>query len=92
MSDAVKRLRFLAEARKDYCHHCPEHQGDMHTMGPLALAVHEEHASASWLADILEGTNDAKGWLPSWRWAEWEALNVVPFAERLEKLPPEEQT
>ena len=66
-------LRWLAVARKDYCRRCPETQGDMHDMGPLALAVHEEHATASWLADIIEGKNDAMGWLPSWRWDEWQA-------------------
>lgn len=68
----VADLRFLAAARKDYCQRCPEHQGDMHEMGPTALAVHEDHSAAAWLADILEGTNDAKGWLPSWRWDDWE--------------------
>jgi hypothetical protein len=71
--EVAEDLRFLAEARKDYCHSCPEYQGDMHEMGPMALAVHEEHASATWLADIIEGKNDARGWLPSWRWDEWTA-------------------
>lgn len=28
--------------------------------------------SAKWLADVVEGSNDARGWLPSWRWDEWE--------------------
>lgn len=76
----VSDLRFLAEARKDYCHRCPEHQGDMNEMGPMALAVHEEHATALWLADIVEGTNTARGWLPSWRWSEWTARQSSPSA------------
>lgn len=76
----VSDLRFLAEARKDYCHRCPEHQGDMNEMGPMALAVHEEHATALWLADIVEGTNTARGWLPSWRWSEWTARQSSPPA------------
>jgi hypothetical protein len=70
-------LRFLAAARKDYCARCPEHQGDMHEMGNMALAIHEEHMSASWLADIIDGKNDAKGWLPSWRWDEWKARSIT---------------
>jgi hypothetical protein len=67
----VADLRFLAEARKDYCHRCPETQNEMRDMGPSALGVHDGHATASWLADIIEGSNDAMGWLPSWRWDEW---------------------
>lgn len=69
----VSDLRYLAEARKDYCGRCPEHQGDMMQMTPTEMGVHDGHATAAWLADIVEGSNDAKGWLPSWRWDEWEA-------------------
>jgi hypothetical protein len=69
----ISDLRWLAEARKEYCQRCPEHQGDMHDMGPTALAVHDDHDAAERLADIIEGTNEAKGWLPSWRWDEWRS-------------------
>lgn len=69
----VADLRYLATARKDYCNRCPEHQGDMMQMTPTEVGVHDGHATASWLADIIAGANDAKGWLPSWRWDEWEA-------------------
>jgi hypothetical protein len=68
---AIADLRFLAEARKEYCQKCPESQDEMRDMEVTALAVHEEHATATWLADILEGTNTAQGWLPSRRWDEW---------------------
>jgi hypothetical protein len=68
----VAQLRFLAAARRDYCHSCPQTATDFHKMDAMALAVHEEHESASWLASIIEGSNDARGWLPSWRWSEWE--------------------
>lgn len=83
MSDLIERevvveaLRFLAAARKEYCHRCPEHQGDMAAMSVTDLAVHEEHATADWLADIIAGSNDAKGWLPSWRWDEWHPYTRV---------------
>lgn len=70
----VEQLRFLADARKDYCHSCPQSADAYHTMDAMALAVHEEHAAASWLADIIEGTNTGQGWLPSWRWLEWKEL------------------
>lgn len=69
----VADMRWLAEARKEYCQRCPEHQGDMHDMGPTALAVHDDHDAAERLADILDGSPNWKGWLPSWRWDEWEA-------------------
>lgn len=69
----VSDLRWLAAARKEYCLRCPEHQGDMQAMGPTALAVHDDHDAAERLAGIVEGTHSARGWLPSWRWDEWEA-------------------
>lgn len=70
----AEELRQLGEWRREYCHACPQSQGDYHAMDPMALAVHEEHETARWLADIVEGKNDAMGWLPSWRWGEWTAL------------------
>jgi hypothetical protein len=70
-AEVVAELRLLAAARKDYCHRCPEHQGDMAAMSPTDLGVHDNHATAEWLADIIEGTNAGHGWLPSWRWDEW---------------------
>lgn len=76
MSDTTRQqiaaeLRKLGEYRREYCHSCPQTAADYHAMDPIALAVHEEHTTAGWLADIVEGTNDAKGWLPSWRWDDW---------------------
>ena len=66
-------LRWLAAGRKQYCHRCPESQNEMRDMSPTDLGVHDGHATADWLADIVERKNDAKGWLPSWLWDEWEA-------------------
>lgn len=74
MSKAVEQLRFLADARKAYCHRCPANQEEAQGLSWQDLAVHEEHATAAWLAEILEGGNDGKGWLPSPLWSDWEAL------------------
>lgn len=63
-------LRRLGEYRRDYCR-CPKTAPDYYQMDPMALAVHEEHATAEWLADIVEGVNDGRGWMPSWRWGDW---------------------
>ena len=71
VEEIIADLRFLAEARKDYCARCPETQNEMRDMTPTELGVHDGHATAAWLADILEGTNTGHGWLPSWRWDEW---------------------
>jgi hypothetical protein len=83
MSDSVHRgdertalvadLRFLAASRAEYCRSCPKSQADMHAMSVPELAVHEEHKAAEWLANIIENDTGAPGWLPSWRWGEWEA-------------------
>lgn len=69
----IADLRFLAAARKEYCPGCPKTQSDMAAMNQIALCIHEEHVTAAMLADILEGTNTAHGWLPSWRWDAWNA-------------------
>lgn len=63
-------LRNLGAWRREYCR-CPKTAPDYHDMAPLTLAVHEEHTAAEWLADIIEGVNDGRGWLPSWRWDDW---------------------
>lgn len=67
----VADLRFLATTRAEYCHRCPESQSDMAEMSQADLALHTEHSTAAWLADIIDGQNSGSGWLPSWRWDEW---------------------
>jgi len=80
-AEAVADLRLLAAARKEYCQHCPESLGDMAAMHPSSLAVHMNHETAEWLADILEGTNSGHGWLPSWRWEQWSGTRDVVDGE-----------
>jgi len=81
----VKELRFLATSRRDYCYACPKTVEEFYQLRPQELGVHEEHIAADWLADIIEGKNDARGWLPSWRWGEWDAVREAS-AETLRKL------
>ena len=76
MSDrarVVADLRFLAKGRAAYCFRCPQTATEMQGMSPSEIAVHAEHEAAEWLANILAGSNDGKGWLPSWLWDAWEA-------------------
>lgn len=73
----AEELRQLGEWRREYCRSCPQTAADYHAMDPMALSVHEEHATAAWLADIVEGKNDAMGWLPSWRWDDWTKLRAA---------------
>lgn len=53
---AVADIRWLASARDDY-----DDPG-----------VREHTDVARLVADILTSQNDGYGWLPSWRWDEWE--------------------
>lgn len=53
---AVEDIRWLADARDDYAD--PN--------------VREHTDVARLVADILSGKNEGYGWLPSWRWDEWE--------------------
>lgn len=77
------RLRFLAAARREYFHGSePETSTDLDRMDSAQLMIWTQVRSAEQLANIIEGTDDAKGWLPSWRWSEWESLSSV--------LPPGE--
>jgi len=41
--------------------------------------VAEEVGAVCLVAAILDGKNDAVGWLPSWRWDEWAARKRYPL-------------
>ena len=71
----VAQLRFLSAARSEYYRGPePQHSGDLDAMRTGDLLVWAESKAASLLADVIAGENDAKGWLPSWLWDEWEEL------------------
>lgn len=55
VAHAVSQMRRLADARADY-------SGE---------EIEFQVATVRNVADIIEGTNDGAGWLPSWRWAEF---------------------
>ena len=59
----------LSEGRMEYVHTKVEHAGDIEAMGGLQAVVYGEATGAKWLARILRGETDDRGWLPSWRWA-----------------------
>jgi len=50
-------MRWLADARDGYTDE----------------RVQFQTASVRQVADIIDGTNDGFGWLPSWRWEAWTA-------------------
>lgn len=70
-ADVVAQLRWLAAARAEY-DHIPE--GGYHSATASDQLVHHEHRGVSGVADILEGISDGMGWLPSWRWDEWQVM------------------
>jgi hypothetical protein len=53
---AIEDIRWLALARDDYDD----------------PRVREHTDAARLVADILASDNEGYGWLPSWRWDEWE--------------------
>ena len=58
-------IRWLAEARGQYS---PPEGSDAEKY------IKRELETAHHLADILDGTNEGWGWLPSWRWEEFSSL------------------
>lgn len=71
----IAQLRFLSRARREYFRgEEPEHSGELDAMQTSDLLVWSESRTADQLAAVLAGVNDAKGWLPSWRWSEWISL------------------
>ena len=67
---AIEDIRWLASARDDYDD----------------AGVREHTDTARLVADILASDNDGYGWLPSWRWDEWEdrLQHLSPVSEGLE--------
>jgi hypothetical protein len=67
----VALLTVLADGRAEYFHGKePEHQGDLQSMRFDELIIYAEREAARHIRDIVAGTNDGKGWMPSWRWDE----------------------
>jgi hypothetical protein len=62
ITTAAELVRFLADARAEYDHA----DDDDYLSGQIS--------AGRTLAAILAGEDDAHGWLPSWRWAEFDAL------------------
>lgn len=73
MTDAEK-LRWLADARAKYVDGPFETIKQFHSLSPTMQSVAREVMTARMLADILEGKNNAYGWLPSWKWDDWDEL------------------
>lgn len=67
----VDLLNTLADGRAEYFHGAePEHQGDLQSMRFDELILWVEREASRQIRDIVAGTNDGKGWMPSWRWDE----------------------
>ena len=67
------QLHALGDGRMEYV--CrpdnePTHSGEIDALEPRGMAqvVYGEATGARWLAKIIRGEIDDKGWLPSWRW------------------------
>jgi hypothetical protein len=77
----IGNLRWLAKSRAEYCR-LPHGDEDVtirayHESTRPIQVLHDEHTIAESLADVLGGSDDYLGWLPSWRWDEWLAIRAV---------------
>lgn len=67
----INELRWLADKRDEYS-------------TDMLPQIHEQAQTARQLADILERKTpvvdggEGWGWLPSWRWDEWDAMAAAP--------------
>lgn len=70
----VEKLRWLADARAEYVSGPFETVNGYFALPDAERAIAREVLAARQLADILEGVNDGCGWLPSWKWDDWEEI------------------
>lgn len=71
----VRLLSLLADGRAEYFHGKePEHQGDLRAMRFDELIIYAEREAARHIRDIVAGDNDGRGWMPSWRWDDLDAV------------------
>lgn len=68
----IQILRFLAASRKEYFR--ADRDLPYSEWSTNDQVIHAQFTTADLLADILEGKDDAQGWLPSWRWDEYTEL------------------
>lgn len=73
MSD-VDRLRWLADARAAYVDGPFSTVDEFFRLTLTMQSIAREVMTVRLAADMLDGTNDACGWLPSWKWDEWAEM------------------
>jgi hypothetical protein len=77
VSTIIQDLRWLGDARRQYCHLDHSDGGPTPSQyweaSEVERALHQEHQSAARLADILAG-GEAWGYLPSWKEPEWDRI------------------
>lgn len=73
MSDSEK-LRWLADARAEYVDGPFSTVDEFHRLSPTMQSIAREVMTVRLAADMLDGINDAFGWLPSWKWDEWDQV------------------
>jgi hypothetical protein len=84
---AIAEVRFLAEARAAYGHLS---SGLSTCKSENDLAIDLQVNSVNLIADILDGRDDAKGWLPSWKWDDFDILfRAEPREQDDEVIEPE---
>lgn len=72
----LKRIEVLIEGRKDYL---LKPTGNHEVDRVNAYAQREVEVVERFVAMLLGQDEQAvRGWLPSWRWDEWERLNTPP--------------
>ncbi|WP_295851202.1 hypothetical protein [uncultured Microbacterium sp.] len=70
----VEKLRWLADARAAYVDGPFDTVEQFFALSPTMQSIASEVMTVRQAAAMLDGTNDACGWLPSWKWDEWAAI------------------
>ena len=89
---AISDLRWLADRRDEYGGpRKVENVTDYFALSDTEKRIYDAVKDVHHTADILAGDNDGCGWLPSWRWDEWERRKSARAeADRAEHTPNDE--
>lgn len=80
-AQAIDDARWLAEARAGYSSFREtKNAAEFFALSDPERAIHTQVVTARQIADLLAGDDDGMGWLPSWKWDEWEERRASPTA------------
>lgn len=69
--EIAARLDGLGNGRLEYVGRpLPANGDEIEMLGGMRGSIYGEATGAKWLARIIRGETDDRGWLPSWRWGQ----------------------